>query len=136
MSTLSDADALALSYEFENFADTLGAFKKVPGISDADWSQLDEAEGHLRAQASILTTWAVGKTIDDAAASLSAIQAAITKANAVADKIATVAKNIGKVAGVLSMVGSLIALGGAITSGNLPAIASSVANLGTQAAAL
>ena len=136
MSTLSADDALSLSYAFENVADTLGTYKKVPGISDAAWDQLDDAEGHIRAQAAILTTWAVGKTIDDATASLAAIQTAVKNANAAVDQIARIAKDVGKAAGVFSIVGTLIALAGSITSGNLPGIASNVVSLGTQAAAL
>jgi hypothetical protein len=136
MKTLTDDDALQLSYDLEGLADALGALKREPELSDADWATLNEAEGHLRDQAAILTTWAVGQTIDDATADLDRIRGAIQDAQRATREIAQIAADVSKVAGVIDLVGSVIGLAGAITSGNISAIADAVAQVGRLAAAL
>jgi hypothetical protein len=136
MTKLTDDDALKLSYDLEGLADSLGALKRQPQLTDDDWARLNEAEGHLRDQAAILTTWAVGKTIDDATADLDRIRGAIQDAQQATKAIAQIAADVTKVAGVIDLAGAVIGLAGAITSGNVSAIANSVVQVGRRAAAL
>lgn len=130
MRTITDDEALRLAYDFEGVADTVGAYKRLAAISDRDWDRLNEAEGHLRDQAAILTTWAVGQTIDDATTDLMQIRTAIKDAREATQKIVAIAADVTKVAGVLASVGSLIGLAGAITSGNVPAIGQALVAVG------
>lgn len=136
MKIITDDEALKLAYDFEGFADTLGVYKRLPALSDAEWTRLNEAEGHLRDQAAILTTWAVGKTIGDASADLDRIRSAIRDAQSATEHIVKIAARVERVANVLDVVGSLMGLAGAITSGNVPAIANAVEQVSRRTAAL
>ena len=124
MTKITQADALALAKTFKASALTVGQFQLD------QWDMLSKSQRHALANSEFalldhsqnLITGAVGLRLDEAQASLAAIQQATALANQAIQRISDVKK-------VLAIATVLVALGTVIATGNPSGIPTMINNL-------
>jgi len=121
MPKISSDDAIELAKQFKESAIVLGQFQldRWDNLSKAERRNLTDVEYTLLDHSQNLVTYAVGKRLDDAEASLQDIKNATAQANATVKTIKDIKK-------VITIATALVTLGATIYTANPGGIATAV----------
>jgi HPt (histidine-containing phosphotransfer) domain-containing protein len=117
MTKITSQDAIDLAKQFKEAAVAVGDFQlqNWDNLSKDDRRSLTDVEYTLLDYSQDLVTYAVGKALDDAQASLAQIKDATARAN-------RVVKTVNDVKKVIGIATALVTLGAAIYTGNVGGI--------------